>query len=112
MIRFLQSPGRLKKYVLSGILLVICVSMVWYLVPSGSSLGLGEPGAGTVATVSGESISTTEVRQQAERLVQQHMSDRMLQWQKIEAMRLLAASPNTKVIMLGDGKSSTTVDVK
>jgi len=71
MIRFLQTPGRLKKYVLSGILLVICVSMVWYLVPNTSTLGLGAPGAGILATVSGESITTTEVRQQAERLVQQ-----------------------------------------
>src|SRR5450432_140103 len=71
MIRFLQTPGRLKKYVLSGILLVICVSMVWYLVPNGSTLGLGAPGAGIVATVSGEDIHTTEVRRQAERMVQQ-----------------------------------------
>jgi peptidyl-prolyl cis-trans isomerase D len=71
MIRFLQTPGRLKKYVLSGILLVICVSMVWYLVPNGSTLGLGAPGAGIVATVSGEEIHTTEVRQQAQRMVQQ-----------------------------------------
>jgi peptidyl-prolyl cis-trans isomerase D len=71
MIRFLQAPGRLKKYVLSGILLVICVSMVWYLVPNGSTLGLGAPGAGIVATVAGEEIHTTEVRQQAQRMVQQ-----------------------------------------
>lgn len=48
-----------------------------------------------------------------ERLVQQHMSDKMLAWQKIDAMKALAASPNAKVIMLGgDGKSGTTVDVK
>jgi peptidyl-prolyl cis-trans isomerase D len=71
MIRFLQTPGRMKKYILSGILLVICVSMVWYLVPNGSTLGLGAPGAGIVATVSGEEIHTTEVRQQAQRMVQQ-----------------------------------------
>src|SRR5258707_13842475 len=71
MIRFLQTPGRLKKYVLSGILLVICVSMVWYLVPNGSTLGLGAPGAGIVATVSGESITTTEVQHQAQRMVEQ-----------------------------------------
>jgi regulator of protease activity HflC (stomatin/prohibitin superfamily) len=48
-----------------------------------------------------------------ERLVQQHMSDRMLAWQKIEALKTLAASANTKVIMMGgDGKSGTTVDIK
>ena len=45
------------------------------------------------------------------RLVQQHMNDRMLQWQRIEALKALATSPNAKVIMLGDGKN-TTVDVK
>jgi peptidyl-prolyl cis-trans isomerase D len=71
MIRFLQTPGRLKKYVLSGILLVICVSMVWYLVPNGSTLGIGAPGAGIVATVSGESVTTTEVQRQAQRMVAQ-----------------------------------------
>jgi peptidyl-prolyl cis-trans isomerase D len=71
MIRFLQTPGPFQKYFLGGLLLVICVSMVWYLVPNGSTLGLGAPGAGIVATVSGEEIHTTEVRQQAQRMVQQ-----------------------------------------
>jgi peptidyl-prolyl cis-trans isomerase D len=71
MIRFLQTPGKIKKYVLGAILLVICVSMVWYLVPQGSSLGLGAPGAGVVATVSGEDIRTIEVQQQAKRMVDQ-----------------------------------------
>jgi regulator of protease activity HflC (stomatin/prohibitin superfamily) len=48
-----------------------------------------------------------------ERLVQQHMSDRMLQWQRIEALKVLAGSPSSKVIMLGgDGKNATTVEVK
>ncbi len=48
-----------------------------------------------------------------ERLVQQHMTDRMLQWQRIEALKALATSTNAKVIMLGgDGKSATTLDIK
>jgi len=71
MIRFLQTPGPVKKYALGAILLVICVSMVWYLVPQGSTLGIGTPGAGTVATVAGEDIHTTEVQQQARRMVEQ-----------------------------------------
>ena len=72
MIRFLQTPGKFKKYFLGGMLLVICVSMVWYLVPSGSTLGIGAPSAaGVVATVSGEEIRTTEVQRQARRMVEQ-----------------------------------------
>ncbi len=72
MIRFLQTPGPFKKYALGAILLVICVSMVWYLVPSGSTLGIGAPStAGVVATVSGEEIRSTEVQRQARRMVEQ-----------------------------------------
>ena len=72
MIRFLQTNDLFKKYALSAILLVICVSMVWYLVPNGSTLGLGAPTtAGVVGTVAGEDIHTTEVQQQAKRMVEQ-----------------------------------------
>ena len=72
MIRFLQTPGPFKKYALGGILLVICVSMVWYLVPNSSSLGIGAANAaGVVATVAGEDIHTTEVRQTAQRMIEQ-----------------------------------------
>jgi regulator of protease activity HflC (stomatin/prohibitin superfamily) len=46
-----------------------------------------------------------------ERLVQQHMSARMLEWQRIEALKVLAASSNAKVIMLG-GDGKTSVDIK
>jgi hypothetical protein len=46
------------------------------------------------------------------RLVQQHMSDRVLQWQRIEAMKALATSSNAKVIMLGEGKGGTILDIK
>ncbi len=72
MIRFLQTPGPFKKYALGGILLVICVSMVWYLVPNGSTLGIGAvTTAGVVGTVAGEDIHSTEVQQQAKRLLDQ-----------------------------------------
>jgi regulator of protease activity HflC (stomatin/prohibitin superfamily) len=48
-----------------------------------------------------------------EKLVQQHMTDRMLQWQRIEAMKALATSANAKVIMLGEGtRGGTTLDIK
>ena len=71
MIRFLQTPGRFKKYVLGGMLLVVCLSMVWYLVPSGSSLGTSATSPGVVATVSGDEIRTSEVQRQARRMVEQ-----------------------------------------
>jgi peptidyl-prolyl cis-trans isomerase D len=75
MIRFLQTPGPVKKYVLGGLMLLICVSMAWYLVPTGSSsaLGLGAPQKGVVATVGEESITTPEVQRAAHRLLQQQI---------------------------------------
>lgn len=45
------------------------------------------------------------------RIIEQHMTDKMLQWQRIEAMKTLAASGNTKVIMMGEGKG-TVLDIK
>src|SRR5437016_12175410 len=71
MIRFLQTPGPVKKYILGGLLLLICVSMVWYLVPSGGSAGLGGPGQGVVAKVGGEEVTRLQVQRQATQMVRQ-----------------------------------------
>ncbi len=73
MIRFLQTPGPIKRVVLGGLLLLICVSMAWYLVPSGgtSTLGLGSPGQGVVAQVAGEDVTTLEVQRLAKQMLQQ-----------------------------------------
>jgi peptidyl-prolyl cis-trans isomerase D len=73
MIRFLQTPGPLKKYLLGGMLLLITVSMVWYLVPSGnnSSYSFGGGKQGVVAQVNGADINADEVREQAQQSVQQ-----------------------------------------
>jgi peptidyl-prolyl cis-trans isomerase D len=73
MIRFLQTPGPVKRIVLGSLLTLICVSMVWYLVPTGtsSSLGLGGPGQGVVATVAGEQVTTLEVQRQARQALRQ-----------------------------------------
>jgi peptidyl-prolyl cis-trans isomerase D len=73
MIRFLQTPGPLKKYLLGGLLLLITVSMVWYLVPSGnnSTYSFGGAKQGVVAQVNGTDISVDEVREQAQQSVQQ-----------------------------------------
>jgi len=74
MIRFLQTPGPLKKFLLGGLLTIICVFMVITLVPGfGNSnfFGGGAPARGVVATVSGNEISSMEVLRMAKRMVQQ-----------------------------------------
>jgi peptidyl-prolyl cis-trans isomerase D len=74
MIRFLQTPGPVKKIVLGGLLTIICVLMVITLVPGfGSSdfLGSGTPARGVVATVGGEDVTVIEVRREARQMLQQ-----------------------------------------
>jgi peptidyl-prolyl cis-trans isomerase D len=74
MIRFLQTPGPVKKIVLGGLLTIICVLMVITLVPGfGSSdfLGGGAPARGVVATVAGEDVTTLEVQREARQMLQQ-----------------------------------------
>jgi len=75
MIRFLQTPGPLKKYLLGGLLLLMTVSMVWYLVPSGnnSAYSFGGPKSGMVAQVNGQDISVEEVRETAQQMLHQQM---------------------------------------
>ena len=48
MIRFLQTPGPIKKIVLGGMLTVICAAMVITLIPGGigDSIGLGRTRTG------------------------------------------------------------------
>jgi len=68
MIRFLQKPGPLKKIILGGILLVICVMMVITLVPGGmfgDYLGGGLTTQGVLAKVGDQEINVTQVAQQA-----------------------------------------------
>src|SRR5207244_2903771 len=63
MIRFLQTPGPIKKVILSGILLVFCGAMVITLIPGGlgSNFGFGAPAAGVVAYVAGQEVTVIEV---------------------------------------------------
>jgi peptidyl-prolyl cis-trans isomerase D len=68
MIRFLQKPGPLKKIILGGILLVICVMMVITLVPGGmfgDYLGGGLTAQGVLAKVGDQEVSVTQVAHQA-----------------------------------------------
>jgi|HubBroStandDraft_2_1064218.scaffolds.fasta_scaffold17553_2 peptidyl-prolyl cis-trans isomerase D len=73
MIRFLQTPGPIKKIVLGGLLTVISVFMVITLVPGfGSTDFFGTaPSRGVVAKVAGTDITSQEVQRQARQMVQQ-----------------------------------------
>src|SRR5258707_3454285 len=75
MIRFLQAPGPTKKIVLGGMLLILCISMLVYLIPNGTNTSLfgmsAGPGQGVVATVGGEQVSTADVQREARSMVQQ-----------------------------------------
>jgi peptidyl-prolyl cis-trans isomerase D len=73
MIRFLQTPGPIKKIVLGGLLTVICVLMAITLIPGfGNSSFLGtNASAGVIATVNGEDVSVTDVQKQARQMLEQ-----------------------------------------
>jgi peptidyl-prolyl cis-trans isomerase D len=74
MIRFLQTPGPLKKIILSGILLIICGGMVITLIPGGLGSDLmGQPAAGVIAKVAGQDITTAEVQDRAKAMAQQQL---------------------------------------
>ena len=73
MIRFLQTPGPIKKIVLGGLLTVVCVLMAITLIPgfgSGSFLS-DTPAQGVVATVSGQDVTTNNVERQAKQMLNQ-----------------------------------------
>ncbi len=74
MIRFLQTEGPFKKFVLGGLLLLICAAMVIAFVPGGLGSELtGTPGKGVVAKVAGDDITADEVRETARQMLQQQM---------------------------------------
>lgn len=70
MIRFLQSGGKLPKYLLSGFLLVICLGMVVYLIP-GFMSGGSITQSGVVASVAGEDIRRDEVSKYVQAQIRQ-----------------------------------------
>jgi peptidyl-prolyl cis-trans isomerase D len=75
MIRFLQTPGPIKKIVLGGLLTIISVFMVITLVPGfGSTDFFGSaPTRGVVAKVAGTDITTQEVQRQAREMVREQL---------------------------------------
>src|SRR5271163_950304 len=73
MIRTLQNAGRATKFILGGLLVLICASMAITLIPGGigSSLGIGAPPAGVVATVGDQTVTLSEVQREAKAMLQQ-----------------------------------------
>ncbi|MBO0911102.1 MAG: peptidylprolyl isomerase [Acidobacteria bacterium] len=73
MIRFLQTPGPIKKIVLGGLLTIICVLMAVTLIPGfgSSSFLTNAANPGVVATVDGEEIQRSDVQRQAKRMLEQ-----------------------------------------
>jgi len=74
MIKFLQTPGKAKKIVLGGLLLIICGAMVITLVPGGilgDAFGFGRPEGSVLAKVGNEEVTVTEVQQLARNMGRQ-----------------------------------------
>jgi peptidyl-prolyl cis-trans isomerase D len=73
MIRFLQTPGPIKKVVLGGLLTIISIFMVITLVPGfGSTDFFGTaPARGVVAKVAGTDVTSQEVQRQARDMLRQ-----------------------------------------
>jgi peptidyl-prolyl cis-trans isomerase D len=76
MIRFLQTPGRTKKIVLGGLLVLICAAMVITLIPGGFAggafgFGGGSLGNNVLAKVGDQEISVAEVQDQARNMGRQ-----------------------------------------
>ncbi len=64
MIRFLQTPGRMKQIILGGLLLLICAAMVITLIPGSSPTNFGGR-TDIVATVGDQQVLTSDVQLQA-----------------------------------------------
>jgi peptidyl-prolyl cis-trans isomerase D len=75
MIRTLQSAGPALKIILGGMLVLICLSMVAYLVPTGNSGswwgGASAPPKGVVASIGDQEVTVAEVNREARMMVRQ-----------------------------------------
>ncbi|MGA2978469.1 MAG: peptidyl-prolyl cis-trans isomerase [Terriglobales bacterium] len=71
MIRQLQNAGPTVKIVLGALLVLICASMAITLIPGGigSSLGIGAPPAGVLATVGDQTVTVPEVQREARAMI-------------------------------------------
>jgi len=75
MIRTLQNAGRATKFILGGLLVLICASMAITLIPGGigTSLGIGAPPAGVLATIGDQTVTVPEVQREARAMIRQQM---------------------------------------
>src|SRR5271165_4534091 len=72
MIRQLQNAGPTVKIVLGALLVLICASMAITLIPGiGSSMGVGAPPAGVLATIGDQTVTVTEVQREAKAMIRQ-----------------------------------------
>ncbi|HKM46637.1 MAG TPA: peptidyl-prolyl cis-trans isomerase [Terriglobales bacterium] len=73
MIRQLQNAGPTVKIILGALLVLICASMAITLIPGGigSSLGIGAPPAGVLATVGDQQVTVPEVQREARAMIRQ-----------------------------------------
>ncbi len=73
MIRQLQNAGPTLKIILGAMLVIICASMAITLIPGGlgSSLGIGAPPAGVLATVGDQTVTVPEVQREARNMIRQ-----------------------------------------
>jgi len=73
MIRQLQNAGPTVKIILGALLVLICASMAITLIPGGlgSSLGIGAPPAGVIATIGDQTVTVPEVQREARGMIRQ-----------------------------------------
>jgi peptidyl-prolyl cis-trans isomerase D len=73
MIRTLQNAGPTLKIILGAMLVIICASMAITLIPGGigSSLGIGAPPAGALATIGDQTVTVLEVQREARAMIRQ-----------------------------------------
>ena len=94
MIRFLQSSGKTTKYILGGLLLIICGAMVITLVPGGmlgDAFGFGGVQQGVLARVGNQDVTMSEVNLTAQRLGRQQFGGRSIPSQLVSYLRQSAA---------------------
>ena len=108
MIRFLQTPGPIKKVVLGGILIIISLAMLVYLIPSSGNQTFGNPSAHILAQVNGVDISSDEVRQSARQTAQREAARYGQQAQSLipfliqQATQQAAQQAITKQVLLSE----------